>query len=173
MKRGAAFSRSASSPPTIKVRVPNSAPFTPPDTGASSIEIFISFAFFETFLETSGFIVDDSITIVFLLIFSSKPSFKNMFSTALSFGNMVIRASIFSVTSEAELLVFIPNSSALCMASFDKSKAFTSISAFKMLFAIGKPIFPKPIKPTFFIFKDPPEDFFPMLSPYAYLTMTV
>ncbi|MCY1549486.1 hypothetical protein D9M68_856540 [compost metagenome] len=59
---GWARSKSASEPPTIKVRVPAAAPPVPPETGASSMGLPCSAAALATSRALSGSMVEQSIS---------------------------------------------------------------------------------------------------------------
>ena len=75
-RRLEAFTKSSSFPPTIKERVPSSAPLTPPETGASNIDIPTLLALLATRLLVSGLMVEESIIKVVLARSSRREEFK-------------------------------------------------------------------------------------------------
>jgi hypothetical protein len=108
-KIGKALSKTALSPPTMIDSAPSIAPFSPPDTGASSIFTDLAASAAPTFWETSGEIVDMSSRIMpgrAPSITPSRPS--TTCSTSGEFGSIVISTSHWAATSRDEVPTFAP-----------------------------------------------------------------
>ncbi len=91
---GSAASKSAFSPPTMMDRAASIAPFSPPETGASSMRTPFAPSAFPTFWETSGEIVDMSAKSCPRLTLSMRPSLPSATSsTSGEFGSIAMMTS--------------------------------------------------------------------------------
>ena len=108
-KIGSTASKTALSPPTMIESAPSTAPFSPPDTGASSIFTDFAASASPTFLVTIGEIVDMSTNRRperAPSMMPSRPSATS--STSGELGSIVMRTSDCAATSRGELPTLAP-----------------------------------------------------------------
>jgi hypothetical protein len=108
-KIGRTFSKVALSPPTMIESAPSMAPFSPPETGASSIATPLASSAVPTFLETIGEIVDMSAKIRPRRAPSTMPLGPSATSsTSGEFGSIVMSTSHCAATSLGEPAALAP-----------------------------------------------------------------
>jgi hypothetical protein len=106
------------SPPTIIERVPPIAHISPPDTGASRLEIHFSFAVLNIFSASEGFVVVISTNILPSLAFSIIPfSQKYVFSTFV--GSQIIVMIISELADNSAMLSTYVAQRAIRLSVFD------------------------------------------------------
>jgi len=137
------LSKSSLLPPTIKVKLPDFAPWTPPETGASNIRIFLLPRVLQTSFVVLTSMVEQSINVLLglkLLINSLTISL-----TINPEGNIVktMSTSLRSVGMDG-IIVISGNFIELSVSKPNTSKPFLA-----KFFAIGAPILPRPMKPIF------------------------
>jgi hypothetical protein len=127
---------------------PSIAPFSPPDTGASSIATPLAAIASPTFLDTIGEMVDISAKIRPLRAPSMIPFGPSATcSTSGELGSIVMSTSHWAATSFGDVAAFAP---ALTISSTGPRLRLWTTSgwpAFRRLRAMGRPMIPSPMKP--------------------------
>src|SRR5262245_51265060 len=147
---GRARSKASSAPPTMKVSVAACAPATPPDTGASTMASPFARAAWATSRAVSTSMVEESMSSVpGATAASTPPSLRSTSRTCSPARSMVITASA-SLHVSAIDCTFVPRPAASrAPASSLTSKPETAWPILIRFSAIGSPILPSPMKPTF------------------------
>ncbi len=144
---GRARSRVAAAPPTIKVRVPAAAPAVPPETGASSRAMPRAAAARWTLRAASGAMVEHSSTRLPGAITLSRPASPRYNpSTWRLAGSMLITTSAALTASAALLAARAPCAASSSTALATRSNTLRLWPALSRLRAMGRPIWPRPIK---------------------------
>src|SRR5882672_1892274 len=145
---GRAAAKAFSLPPTIKVSVAASAPATPPDTGASRASKPALAAAAWTTRAVSTSMVEQTMSSVpgpARPMMPSAPRYTPR--TCWPAGSMVMTMSAPPIAAPRSAAAAAPAATALSTAGPAVSKARTSWPAASRLRAIGRPMFPNPIKP--------------------------
>ncbi|MNS26471.1 hypothetical protein D3C72_583980 [compost metagenome] len=154
-RMGLAASKSADSPPTIKVRVPAAAPVTPPETGASRKRMPRAFAASPTARAEATSMVEQSITCAPAGSAPSRswppPSDSQSPRTCSPAGSMLMARSQPVTASRASPAAIQPAAIALTTLSGIKSKTRTAWPALARFAAMGPPMLPSPINPILVI----------------------
>src|SRR5699024_1832124 len=143
---GRARSSALAGPPTMNVRPPETAPPTPPETGASSISRPRSAAAAATLREVSASMVELSINSVpsgAAAMTPPSPRYKSW--TWLPAGNMEIMTSAWATASAALEATCAPCSCASSSCSLTRSNTTSCSPAWSRLAAIGPPMLPSPM----------------------------
>ena len=154
-RMGLAASKSASSPPTIKVRVPALAPATPPETGASIQRMPRAFAASPTWRADATSMVEQSTTRAPAGKAASRscpplPASQSA-RTCSPAGSMLMTTSQSATASRASPAAIQPAAIALATLSGIKSNTRTPCPALARLAAMGPPMLPSPINPILVI----------------------
>src|SRR6266850_3813189 len=143
-------SNNESSAPTMKVKLPLSAPPVPPDTGASAIGLPRSAVAAATSRAVCGSMVLESMSGRPPDTPASTPSSPRY--TALTWGeegSMVTTSSAWAAASFADAAATAPTAVRASTLPRTTSKTMSEWPAFSKLRAIGAPIAPRPMKPIF------------------------
>ena len=130
-------------------RMPSIAPFSPPETGASSILTPFGASAAPTFWETIGEIVDMSARIWPDRTPSSSPFGPSATSsTSGEFGSIVmIRSPAARATAAGESAVFAPSPASSWTAAWLRLLTTTAWPAFRRFLTMGRPMIPSPMNP--------------------------
>jgi hypothetical protein len=143
-------SNNASAAPTMKVKLPLSAPPVPPETGASAIGLPRLAAAAATSRAVCGSMVLESMSGTPLDTPVSTPSSPRY--TLLTWGeegSMVTTSSAWAAASFADAADAAPNAARASTLRWTTSKTTREWPAFSKLRAIGPPIAPRPMKAIF------------------------
>ena len=144
-------SRIAASPPTMMDKVPAIAPPSPPLTGASSMWACFSLRRVAIIRVACGEMVLISMTTASGRILSITPFSPRMtLSTSGVSETIVITTGLFPATSLGVFAVLAPSAARRSAFAVVRLYTVTSNPAFIKLRAIGIPMMPRPINPTFF-----------------------
>ena len=125
------------------------APFSPPDTGASSIRTPFAASALPTFCETSGEMVDMSRKRRPERAPSMMPSLPSATSsTSGEFGSIVMSTSTWPATSRGEAADLAPAPTSSCTGPWLRLCTTRAYPALSRFLAMGRPMIPRPMNPT-------------------------
>ena len=125
------------------------APFSPPETGASSMRTPLAPRAFPTFWETSGEIVDMSAKSCPRVTPSIRPSLPSATSsTSGEFGSMAMMTSDWAATSFGLEAALAPAPTSSCTGPWLRLWTTSGYPALSKFLAMGRPMIPSPINPT-------------------------